>query len=106
MCFYDERTGFCFLLMKYVSKDFCRNLCPYIMKKERLKQMNRQSVLDEFTTAWNLAYTVKCPRCGARYSKRLLKCPSCGEPSPIHGEALREAEEVFERLRRYVEGRG
>ena len=67
--------------------------------------MNRQSVLDDFTSAWDLAYTVKCPRCGARYSKRMTRCPNCGEPNPLYREALREAEEVFERLRRYVEGR-
>ena len=67
--------------------------------------MNRQSVLDEFTTAWDLAYTVKCPRCGARYSKRLLKCPNCGEPSPLYREAVREAEEAFRRIRRWRERR-
>jgi len=56
-----------------------------------------QRILDEFTTAWNKAFITHCPNCQAQYSKRLIRCPECGEINPSYREDLEEAERVFER---------
>lgn len=59
----------------------------------------------KFSTAYDLAYFLKCPRCSAVFSNKLTFCPECGFviPNEVRREVkIRKGVKTDHRFMRYL----